>query len=91
MKGVTMKLRPAGSRTYYIEHSTNIGVYMISDRKVCLIDTGRNGDGEKIDELISLEGWEIEYIINTHTHLSIILAATDILWGNIMCRHTVPT
>ena len=48
MKGVTMKLRPAGSRTYYIEHSTNIGVYMISDRKVCLIDTGRNGDGEKI-------------------------------------------
>ena len=37
---------------------------MISDRKVCLIDTGRNGDGEKIDELISSEGWEIEYIIN---------------------------
>ena len=26
-----------------------------------------------------------------HIHISIILAATDILWGNIMCRHTVPT
>ena len=52
MKGVAMKLRQAGSRTYYIEHSTTIGVYMLSDRKVCLIDTGRNGDGEKIDELM---------------------------------------
>lgn len=85
MKGVTMKLRPAGSRTYYIEHSTNIGVYMISDRKVCLIDTGRNGDGEKIDELISSEGWEIEYIINTHTHI-------DHLGGNryLMGKYHVP-
>ena len=80
-----MKLRHrAGSRTYYIEHSTNIGVYMISDRKVCLIDTGRNGDGEKIDELISSEGWEIEYIINTHTHID-HLGGNRYLMGNISC------
>ena len=80
-----MELRQAGDRTYYIEHSTNIGVYMTSPGKVCIIDTGAKGDGEKIDEIVSGQGWEIEYIINTHTHI-------DHLGGNeyLMKKYHIP-
>lgn len=85
MKGDVMKLRQVGSRTYYIENRTNVGIYKLSDSKVCLIDTGRNGDGEKIDELVTSIGWEIEYIINTHTHI-------DHLGGNryLMGKYHMP-
>ncbi|MFQ7101994.1 MAG: MBL fold metallo-hydrolase [Anaerovoracaceae bacterium] len=80
-----MELRQAGERTYYIEHSTNIGVYMTSPGRVCLIDTGAKGDGEKIDEMISGQGWSIDYIINTHTHI-------DHLGGNeyLMKKYHIP-
>jgi len=80
-----MELTRAGEKTYYIKHKTNIGVYVTSPGKVCLIDTGSKGDGEKIDEIISEQGWEIEYIINTHTHI-------DHLGGNeyLMKKYGIP-
>lgn len=80
-----MELKQAGERTYYIENNTNIGVYKTGENKVCLIDTGKQGDGEKIDEIISAQGWEIEYIINTHTHI-------DHLGGNeyLMKKYGIP-
>lgn len=80
-----MELKKAGDRTYYIEHSTNIGVYKTGENTVCLIDTGMQGDGEKIDEIISARGWKIEYIINTHTHI-------DHLGGNeyLMKKYKIP-
>lgn len=64
-----MELRQVGNKTYYIEHDTNIGIYNIEDNKICLIDTGSAGDGEKIDEIITNNGWELKYILNTHTHI----------------------
>lgn len=64
-----MKLRQAGSRSYYIENNTNIGIHIIDGSKICLIDTGAEGDGEKIDEIIMEQGWQLEYILNTHTHI----------------------
>ncbi len=80
-----MELKQVGERTYYIEHGTNIGVYMTSPGRVCLIDTGAQGDGEKIDEIITAKGWEPEYIINTHTHI-------DHLGGNeyLMKKYHIP-
>ncbi len=80
-----MELKQVGSSTYYIQHRTNIGVYLLPDNKVCLIDTGSLGDGEKIDSLISAQGWEIGYIINTHTHI-------DHLGGNkyLMGKYQIP-
>ena len=82
---IVMKLRQVGEKTYYIEHKTNIGVYVTGQNKVCLIDTGSKGDGEKIDEIIEEKGWEIEYIINTHTHI-------DHLGGNeyLMKKYRIP-
>lgn len=80
-----MKLKQVGEKTYYIEHDTNIGVYKTGHDRVCLIDTGSRGDGEKIDDIISSQGWSIDYIINTHTHI-------DHLGGNeyLMKKYRIP-
>lgn len=80
-----MELKQAGEKTYYIKHDTNIGVYKTGDHSVCLIDTGSKGDGEKIDEIITSQGWNIDYIINTHTHI-------DHLGGNefLMKKYGIP-
>lgn len=80
-----MELKQVGEKTYYIPGRTNIGIFMTGANRVCLIDTGSMGDGEKIDELISGRGWKIDYIINTHTHI-------DHLGGNayLMQKYGIP-
>ena len=80
-----MELKQIGENTYYIPHKTNIGVFETGENRVCLIDTGSRGDGEKIDQVIGGRGWEIEYIINTHTHI-------DHLGGNeyLMKKYKIP-
>lgn len=64
-----MGLVKVADKTYYIKADTNIGVYKTGENSVCIIDTGSRGFGEKIDEIISEQGWSIDYIINTHTHI----------------------
>ena len=80
-----MEIRHAVGNTYYIENDTNIGVFKTGENTVAIIDTGSKGDGEKIDEIIKSEGWSIEYIINTHTHI-------DHLGGNeyLMKKYGIP-
>lgn len=80
-----MEIKQAGAKTYYIEGNTNIGIYKIADGRVCLIDTGSEGDGEKIDALLCEKGWKLEYILNTHTHI-------DHIGGNeyLMDKYGVP-
>ena len=50
-----------------------------------MIDTGSKGDGEKIDEILSREGWVPSCIINTHTHI-------DHIGGNefLMRKYGIP-
>ncbi len=81
-----MKLKQIGEKTYYIENDTNIGIYMTGPDRVCLIDTGHREDGEKIDKIISEQGWTIDFIINTHTHI-------DHIGGNeyLMSKYGIPT
>jgi glyoxylase-like metal-dependent hydrolase (beta-lactamase superfamily II) len=64
-----MELIRVADKTYYIKSDTNIGVYKTGENTVCIIDTGSKNDGEKIDEIIVQQGWTIDYIINTHTHI----------------------
>ncbi len=80
-----MHLTQVGEKTYYIKHSTNIGVYKTGENSVCLIDTGSKGDGEKIEKVLDKQGWSIDYIINTHTHI-------DHLGGNeyLMNKYHIP-
>jgi len=64
-----MQLIQAGKKTYYIKSETNIGIYMTGPDRVALIDTGSWSDGEKIDEILIEQGWSVDYIINTHSHI----------------------
>lgn len=80
-----MELKQIGSKTFCIEHDTNIGIHFTDDGRMYLIDTGSKGDGEKIDEILSREGWVPSCIINTHTH-------TDHIGGNefLMRKYGIP-
>lgn len=64
-----MELKQIGPKTFCIEHDTNIGIHFTDDGRMYLIDTGSKGDGEKIDEILSREGWVPSCIVNTHTHI----------------------
>lgn len=80
-----MELKQIGSKTSCIEHDTNIGIHFTDDGRMYLIDTGSKGDGEKIDEILSREGWVPSCIINTHTHI-------DHIGGNefLMRKYGIP-
>ena len=80
-----MELKQIGPKTFCIEHDTNIGIHFTDDGKMYLIDTGWEGDGEKIDEILSREGWVPSCIINTHTHI-------DHIGGNefLMRKYGIP-
>ena len=80
-----MELKQIGSKTFCIEHDTNIGIYFTDDGRMYLIDTGSKGDGEKIDEILNREGWVPSCIINTHTHI-------DHIGGNefLMRKYGIP-
>lgn len=80
-----MELKQIGPKTFCIEHDTNIGIHFTEDDKMYLIDTGSKGDGEKIDEILTQEGWVPSCIINTHTHI-------DHLGGNefLMKKYEIP-
>ena len=80
-----MELKQIGSKTFCIEHDTNIGIHFTDDGRMYLIDTGSEGDGEKIDKILSREGWVPSCIINTHTHI-------DHIGGNefLMRKYGIP-
>lgn len=80
-----MELKQIGSKTLCIEHDTNIGIHFTDDGRMYLIDTGSKGDGEKIDEILSREGWVPSCIVNTHTHI-------DHIGGNefLMRKYGIP-
>ena len=80
-----MELKQIGPKTFCIEHDKNIGIHFTDDGRMYLIDTGSKGDGEKIDEILSREGWVPSCIINTHTHI-------DHIGGNefLMRKYGIP-
>lgn len=80
-----MELKQIGPKTFCIELNTNIGIHFTDDGRMYLIDTGSKGDGEKIDEILSREGWVPSCIINTHTHI-------DHIGGNefLMRKYGIP-
>jgi glyoxylase-like metal-dependent hydrolase (beta-lactamase superfamily II) len=63
------ELIQAGSRTYYIDCSTKIGLYKINETDVCFIDSGADeAAGEKALGILGERGWTLKMIINTHSH-----------------------
>lgn len=64
-----MELIKLGDKTYYLKNLVNIGIYVIDDKNVCVIDTGNSKDyGKLIENILVKNNWHLKYIINTHSH-----------------------
>lgn len=58
-----------GDKTYCLKSPVNIGFYLVNDKDVCLIDSGNSKDyGVMISKILEAKGWNLKYIINTHSH-----------------------
>jgi glyoxylase-like metal-dependent hydrolase (beta-lactamase superfamily II) len=80
------KLIQVGSRTYYIDCSTKIGLYKINERDVCFIDSGVDGNaGEQALGIIDRRGWTLKMIINTHSHAD-HMGGNNVMQARTGCR-----
>ena len=58
-----------GEKTYVIKSPVNVGIYVLTNNNVCLIDTGNSKDSAKaIAKILEEHNWHLQYIINTHSH-----------------------
>ncbi len=63
------ELIQVGSKTYYIACPSKVGVYVLDDNLVCLIDSGSDiYSAKKIYKVLQEKNWNIAMIINTHSH-----------------------
>lgn len=64
-----MELVQVGKNTYYIKNATNIGIYMVEDNHVYLIDSGSDSDaGKKVLKIINERNFIVDGIICTHSN-----------------------
>ncbi|MBQ7031691.1 MAG: MBL fold metallo-hydrolase [Bacilli bacterium] len=58
-----------GDKTYCIKNPVNVGIYVLEDNNVCLIDSGSSKQFGKLIETVLIEhNWNLKFIINTHSH-----------------------
>lgn len=63
------ELNRVGEHTYYIDCSTNLGIYVYDGNKVCMIDAGCDNEAaQKALDHIAANGWRLEMVLNTHCH-----------------------
>ena len=63
------ELNQVAARTYYIQSPAKIGLFRLSERDVCLIDSGNDKDaGRKVRQLLDKNGWKLRAIYNTHAN-----------------------
>ena len=64
-----MELIKVGEKTYYLKNNTNIGIYLVDEKNIYIIDTGNDKDaGKKILKIVQEQGWNVKGIINTHSN-----------------------
>ncbi len=64
------ELWQAGERTWYVYGRNIFGFYQLNDTDVCMIDTGRDPeDAYFAEKVLADKGWNLKFIINTHTHI----------------------
>ena len=63
------ELIQVGDKTYYIESPAKMGVYLLNEQDVCLIDSGNDKDaGRKVQGILESRGWTLKFILNTHSN-----------------------
>ena len=75
-----------GERTYYVKCPTNVGIYLIDEHNVCLIDTGNSkAFGKVLEKILNEKNWNLKYIINTHSHADHI-GGNEYLQNKFNCK-----
>lgn len=63
------ELIQAAERSYYIQSPAKIGLVKVSDKDVCLIDSGSDKDaGRKVRQHLDANSWHLRAIYNTHSN-----------------------
>lgn len=84
------QLIKAGERTYYVECPSRVGIYLLNEKEVCLIDSGNDKDfGGKILRILEENNWTLKTIISTHLHVDHI-GGNDYLQKNTGCEILAP-
>ena len=77
-------------RTYYIKSPTNIGLFRLDEKNVCLIDSGNDKEaGRRIRQVLDANGWQLTAIYNTHANADHI-GGNRYLQGQTGCRIYAP-
>lgn len=59
----------AGSKTYYVDSPTRVGIYLSGPESACLIDSGNDKEAAKrLLAILGSWGRQLETIINTHSN-----------------------
>ena len=84
------ELIQVSERSFYIQSPAKIGLVKLSDRDVCLIDSGNDKDaGRKVRQLLDANGWRLTAIYNTHSNADHI-GGNKYLQGQTGCRIYAP-
>lgn len=63
------ELIQVAERTWYIDCPAKIGVYLINEKDVCLIDSGSDKDAaRRILKILTAQGWNLSLVLTTHSH-----------------------
>lgn len=64
-----MDLIKLGVKTYCIPGVVNMGIYLLDEENICLIDSGSDKTyAKKVIKVLNENNWNLKYIINTHSH-----------------------
>ncbi len=66
---MSFEIQQLAGNTYYVAASTNIGIYRLNERDVCLIDSGPDEDfARELLALVTAQGWRVAQLVCTHAH-----------------------
>lgn len=84
------ELTQAGADSFYIQSPAKIGLYRISEKEVCLIDSGSDKDaGRKVRQILDRNDWRLTAIYNTHSNADHI-GGNKYLQAQTDCRIYAP-
>lgn len=77
-------------KSFYIKSPAKIGLVKLSEREVCLIDSGNDKEaGRKVRQLLDANGWRLTAIYNTHSNADHI-GGNRYLQGQTGCKIFAP-
>lgn len=63
------ELRPLGERTFVIQAPVRLGVSLLGEGRVALVDSGLDAQyAKRVLRLLEAEKWTLEWIVHTHSH-----------------------